>query len=64
VLDTHLPDSAAETQALTEAFEEARYSQHAVSASQAARVRAAWLRLRTALAQKARDKKKNAAKGP
>jgi hypothetical protein len=54
VLGRRLPESTAETQALTEAFEETRYSGHPVTAEQAARTRAAWGRVRRALGRRKR----------
>jgi hypothetical protein len=55
VLGRNLPENTAETQALTEAFEATRYSGHPVTAEQAAGARAAWGRVRAALAKKKRE---------
>lgn len=50
-LTANLPEQAPEVQALTAAFEESRYSAHPVGAEQVQGVRAAWGRLRAALAK-------------
>jgi hypothetical protein len=50
-LRANLPENAGDVQALTDAFIETRYSAHPVGPEQAQGVRAAWQRLRAALAQ-------------
>ncbi len=61
-LATNLPEHTPEVQALTEAFEETRYSAHPVAAEQVQRVRSAWGRLRAALAQQKKLTRKD--RGP
>jgi hypothetical protein len=58
VLETHLPDTQPEIEALTEAFVETRYSPHPVEPAQARRARAAWERVRGVLRGKAGEKER------
>jgi hypothetical protein len=54
VLEARLEQAGAEARALTEAFEETRYSAHPVGPEAVRRARAAWERLRAALKRSAR----------
>ncbi len=55
-LDQHLPESHPEIEALTAAFNEARYSAHPVEPPRLTAVRAAWAQLRAALRQRPPEK--------
>jgi len=55
-LETHLPEAQAETDQLTQAFVEARYSRQAIGEDQARRVRAYWERVRAALQARRRGR--------
>jgi MoxR-like ATPase len=55
-LATHLPEAQAETDQLTQAFVEARYSRQAIGEDQARRVRAYWEQVRAALQARRRGR--------
>jgi hypothetical protein len=55
-LATHLPEAQAETDQLTQAFVEARYSRQAIGGDQARRARAYWERVRAALQARRRGR--------
>jgi len=55
-LATHLSEAQAETNQLTQAFVEARYSRQAIGGDQARRVRAYWERVRAALQARRRGR--------
>ena len=55
-LATHLSEAQAETDQLTQAFVEARYSRQAIGEDQARRVRAYWERVRAALQARRRGR--------
>ena len=57
-LAANLPEHTPEVRALTQAFEESRYSAHPVEPEQVRAVRTAWGRLRAALAQQKKPKQK------